>query len=152
MGSSRFSSGFYPPEKWVEQPLQISKYSRSINKPPLPPSSAIPRQAIIKYKVKPKIIHVKTPAEFKYIVQLLTGSPNHPPPDSLDSPVLSPPPPQSPPRPDPVDDSVLNPPPCEEISIYDYDWEEPSYPIPIPPANFKNITSSYYPIQFSRPL
>ncbi|KAE8647157.1 hypothetical protein Csa_018820, partial [Cucumis sativus] len=64
----------YPGREGRKQVLQISKDSQTIKKPPLAPVIRY------KYEMDPKIINVKTSVDFTYIVQLLTGDPNHPPP------------------------------------------------------------------------
>ncbi|XP_061342515.1 protein MKS1-like [Gastrolobium bilobum] len=69
-------------------PLKVSKESRKIKKPPLPPPAAhhdrgqpaLPepdqqrREPVIIYSLSPRVIHVK-PGDFKDLVQRLTGLP-----------------------------------------------------------------------------
>ncbi|KAA0058916.1 hypothetical protein E5676_scaffold1607G00250 [Cucumis melo var. makuwa] len=71
------SSSKFPPSEGTKHLLQISNNSRNIKKPPLPTKRAPP---VVKYELEPRIINVQTPTDFKYIVQLLTGDPNRPPP------------------------------------------------------------------------
>ncbi|CAK9313516.1 unnamed protein product [Citrullus colocynthis] len=128
---------------------QISTDSQKIKKPPLPPKTAA-RSPVIRYEYqKERIIKVKTPADFAYIVQLLTGDPNRPPPkhpctcdDDDPQPqarpqgILSPTPTSLPPlfSPDAFTSSPSPPPPPpppssdQELCIFDLleEWAEPA--------------------------
>ncbi|XP_038885909.1 extensin-like [Benincasa hispida] len=76
------SSSGSPPGEGRKELRQISNNSRKIKKPPRPPKTAktAAPSPVVRYENEPKIIKVETPQDFKYIVQLLTGDPNRPPP------------------------------------------------------------------------